>query len=121
MKLSDIIRWYSKLEVQKEIILSCENKEVAYKLKSGSFGKRPNILQYPNDILNLVRIGATSFHISIENWEDPLKLNSESSSHFLMEQRIGWDLIIDIDCDNFEYSSYAVSGTQIRIHSPQHF
>ena len=104
MKLSDIIRWYSKLDVQKEIISSCENKEVAYKLKSGSFGKRPNILQYPNDILNLVRIGATSFHISIENWDDPLKLNSESSAHFLREQRNGWDLIIDIDCDNFEYS-----------------
>ena len=104
MKHSDIIRWYSNIEVQKSIINFCENKEVAVKLRTGSFGKRPNIIQYPNDILTLVRNGASSFHISIENWMDPLKLSSESSNHFLNEQRIGWDLIIDIDSNNFEYS-----------------
>ena len=47
MKQSDIIKWYSRQEVGLEIVKSSENKEVAVRLISGNFGKRPNVLQFP--------------------------------------------------------------------------
>ena len=104
MKQSDIIRWYSRPEIAAAIVESAENKEVAIQLNSGAFGKRPNILQFPGDVNELTRKGATSFHISVENWSDPLLLGPESTDQMLTELRIGWDLIIDIDCPWFEYS-----------------
>ena len=105
MKQSDIIRWYSRQEVGLEIIKSAENKEVAVRLVSGNFGKRPNVLQFPRDVSDFARSGVTSFHISVENWSDPLRLSGESTEHFMNELRESWDLIIDIDCPWFEYSS----------------
>ena len=42
MKQSDIIKWYSRQEVGLGIVKSAENKEVAVRLVSGNFGKRPN-------------------------------------------------------------------------------
>jgi len=105
MKQSDIIRWYSRQEVGLGIIKSAENKEVAVRLVSGNFGKRPNVLQFPRDVSDFARSGVTSFHISVENWSDPLRLSGESTEHFMNELRESWDLIIDIDCPWFEYSS----------------
>ena len=104
MKQSDIIRWYSRKEVGTEIVKSAENKEVAIRLVSGSFGKRPNVLQFPKDVSDFARMGVTSFHISVETWEDPLRLSGESTEHLMNEIRSSWDLIIDIDCPWFEYS-----------------
>ncbi len=104
MKQSDIIRWYSRQDVGLAIVKASENKEVAVRLVSGGFGKRPNVLQFPKDVSNFARSGVTSFHISVENWSDPLRLSSESTEHFMSELRESWDLIIDIDCPWFEYS-----------------
>ncbi len=104
MKQSEIIRWYSRTDVGLKIVESADNKEVAVQLLSGRFGKRPNVLQFPKDVSDFARNGVTSFHISVENWEDPLRLSSESTEHFLNEIRQSWDLIIDIDCPWFEYS-----------------
>ena len=104
MKQSDIIRWYSRTDVGLKIVESADNKEVAVQLLSGRFGKRPNVLQFPKDVSDFARNGVTSFHISVENWDDPLRLSGESTEHFLNELRKSWDLIIDIDCPWFEYS-----------------
>ncbi len=72
-----------------------------------SFGKRPDTLQYPSDILSLVKKGATSFHASEEIWRDVLKINSDMSQGELNELRSSWDLLIDIDSPYLDYSKIA--------------
>lgn len=72
-----------------------------------SFGKRPDCLQYPTDIINLVNKGATSFHASEEIWNDPLQINSNMSPSELSEVRKSWDLLIDIDSPFLDYSKIA--------------
>lgn len=104
MKQSEAIKWYSRTEIASAIVKSAENKEVAFMLQSGSYGRRPKVLQFPADVKSFARDGATSFHISIENFSDPLKLGPETTEHMLTELRQSWDLIIDIDCPWFEYS-----------------
>jgi hypothetical protein len=104
MKQSDVIKWYSQPEIALAIVNSSENKEVAILLNKGSFGKRPQILQFPADVKAFARKGTTSFHISVENFSDPLKLSPETTEAELTELREGWDLIIDIDCPWFDYS-----------------
>ena len=104
MKQSDVIRWYSRQDIALAIAQSAENKEVAVLLNKGGFGKRPQILQFPADVKEFARRGTTSFHISVENFSDPLKLSPETTEGQLKELREGWDLIIDIDCPWFDYS-----------------
>nr|MBC8435050.1 hypothetical protein [archaeon] len=104
MKQSDVIRWYSRQDIALAIAQSAENKEVAVLLNKGGFGKRPQILQFPADVKEFARRGTTSFHISVENFSDPLKLSPETTEGQLKELRTGWDLIIDIDCPWFDYS-----------------
>ncbi|MCK4589888.1 MAG: hypothetical protein KAT77_05560, partial [Nanoarchaeota archaeon] len=67
----------------------------------------PDILQYPNDILELAKKGATSFHTSEERWLNPLQLNPDLKKRELDNLRIGWDLVLDIDCKFIEYSKIA--------------
>jgi len=102
----EILKYYSRKEIQEEIIEHAKNKEIAIKYDYG-FGKRPDTLQYPNDIVELVKKGATSFHCSEELWKNPLQLSPSMKKKDLDELRIGWDLIIDIDCPVLEYSKIA--------------
>ncbi len=95
--------YYSKPEVQKAIFEFCENRETIPRFFEG-FGKRPDSLQYPNDVFELVKKGATSFHCSEEIWQDPLKLVTGMSEKQANELRTGWDLIIDIDSKYIDYS-----------------
>ena len=103
MRLSEAIGYYSKPGVAEELVRFSENREVAVQF-TDKFGKRPDILQYPSDVIKAVRRGATSFHCSEEKWQNPLSLNQESTKKDLDDLRIGWDLIIDIDCKIFEWS-----------------
>lgn len=105
--MSTLLRWYKKTEVREAMIKSAENKEVAVVYGEKGYGKRPDVLIYPNDILEFVQKGATSFHCSEENWSNPLQLTSESSKNDLDGLRAGWDLVLDIDCKFFEYSKIA--------------
>ncbi|MBU4308507.1 MAG: hypothetical protein KJ566_01810 [Nanoarchaeota archaeon] len=98
--------YYSKPEIQKAIFDFCQNRETIPRFFEG-FGKRPDCFQYPNDIFELVKKGATSFHCSEEIWQDPLKLVTGMSEKQANELRTGWDLIIDIDCKWFDYSKLA--------------
>ena len=88
--------YYSQPKIQ-EILLSFGiNREVVPRYFEG-FGKRPDTLQYPSDIMGLVNKGATSFHASEEIWRDPLAINADMSTGDLTALRISWDLLIDID------------------------
>lgn len=98
--------YYSNPKIQEYLIDFAKNREVIPRYFE-NFGKRPDSLVYPSDILGLVKKGATSFHSSEELWEDPLKLSSESSVEELNALRISWDLLIDIDSPYLDLSKIA--------------
>ena len=95
--------YYSRKDVQKAIFEFSEGREIVPRYFEG-FGKRPDSLQYPGDVFELVRKGATSFHCSEEIWKDPLKISTEMNRKQLDELRIGWDLLFDIDSKYLDYS-----------------
>lgn len=97
-------KYYSKKEIQEAIFFNSKNREVAVSFADKGFGKRPDILQYPNDILELAKQGATSFHFSEEHWSNPLLLKPGMTKQQLDELRTGFDLILDIDCPHLEYA-----------------
>ena len=98
--------YYSRQDVQKAILEFCKDRETVPRYYEG-FGKRPDSLQFPQDIIQQVKNGATSFHCSEELWQDPLAISTELDKEKLNELRKGWDLLIDIDCKWFDYSKKA--------------
>ncbi|MFH0869149.1 MAG: hypothetical protein V1839_02900 [archaeon] len=103
MRLSELIRYYTTQGIAAELLEYSESREAAVQF-GDMFGKRPDALQFPSDIENAVRKGATSFHCSEERWLNPMQLKQESTKKELDELRVGWDLILDIDCKIFEWS-----------------
>ncbi|MEK6945891.1 MAG: DNA primase small subunit domain-containing protein [Nanoarchaeota archaeon] len=95
--------YYSNPKVQKTIFDFCQNRETVPRYFEG-FGKRPDSLQYPGDIFELVKKGATSFHCSEEIWKDPLKISTNMNEQQFDELREGWDFLIDIDSKYIDYS-----------------
>ena len=55
--------YYKRKEIQEEILYNARNREAVAKFRD-SFPKRPDILKYTGDILELAKQGATSFHAS---------------------------------------------------------
>lgn len=104
MRQSEVIKFYSRKDVCNEIVRFAKNREVAARFRQGSFGKRPDVIQFPQDIISQVREGVISFHASEERWSDPLKITQELNSKEINELRDGWDLILDIDCKDVEFS-----------------
>lgn len=100
------LSYYSRQDISKVIFDFSRNREVVPRYFEG-FGKRPDALQYPSDILAFVKKGATSFHCSEEIWKDPLQLSTELNEEQLAELREGWDLLIDIDSRYLDYSKIA--------------
>jgi len=98
--------YYSNPKVQEAMVKFSQNREVVPRYMDG-FGKRPDSVQYPSDIMALVNKGATSFHASEEIWNDPLKINSEMTLEELNSNRRGWDLLIDIDSPYVDVSKEA--------------
>jgi hypothetical protein len=101
LTLRDTLLHYKRPEVQKEIVKSAKNREVGV-MFNNKFGKRPDSLNYPGDVLEFVRKGATSFHLSEELWQDPLQIKTDMSKRETSELRIGWDLVLDIDFEVWE-------------------
>lgn len=109
----EILKFYSRRDIQKEIVSIASNREfqVWFKNSNGEIirGKRPDIIQFEGDILELAKQGATSFHISEERWKNPLELKPGMTQKQLSDLRIGWDLVLDIDCNFLEYSKIAAN------------
>ena len=91
------MKHYSNKKVQEFLIKTSKNREITAMFGKDSFGKRPDILQFENDVLEFVKKGATSFHFSEEHWSNPLTLKSGMTKSQLDQLRTGWDLILDID------------------------
>ncbi len=98
--------YYSRSDVRKAIYEFSKNRECVPRYFEG-FGKRPDAFQYDSDILSYAKKGATSFHCSEEIWQDPLELSTELKEDEIKKLRVGWDLLIDIDCKYIEYSKKA--------------
>jgi hypothetical protein len=103
--------YYSRLEIQKIIFEFSKNREISPRYFEG-FGKRPDTLQFRGDVFGLVKKGGTSFHCSEELWSDPLKIETGMSEREANKIRIGWDLLIDIDCEEgMDYSARIAKAT----------
>src|SRR3989338_8043446 len=97
------LQFYAKRSVASAIIDIAQHREVAVRYKD-SFGKRPDVLLYESDVLECAKQGATSFHISEERWQDPLRIETGMTRKQLDELRSGWDLLLDIDSPFLEFS-----------------
>ena len=103
-EISQRILHYKRKDIQRLIVESAPNREVGTRFGNKGFGRRPDVLIYENDILEGVKKGVTSFHISEERWQNPLDLETGLNKKQLDELRIGWDLVLDIDCPHWYYS-----------------
>lgn len=98
--------YYSRKEVQKELIRLAKDREV--QAWFGEFrGRRPEVVNFEGDINDLIKQGMTSFHISEERWKDPTILEAGIGKKDLDNLRIGWDLLLDLDSKNLEFSFIA--------------
>ena len=95
---------YKRKDIQMEMVREAMNKEIAISFSGKGYGKRPDALNYPNDVLTLAKKGATSFHGSEELWSNPLNIVTGASKKETEELRTGWDFIIDIDCPYWKLS-----------------
>ena len=100
---STCLKFYKREDIQKAMVEHAQNKELGVRYGDG-FGKRPDILMYPNEVLELAKQGVTSFHCSEEVWDNPLGISSDLTRKNLDELRAGWDLVLDIDCPDWEIS-----------------
>lgn len=98
----NFVEYYSQEGVIEKLLELGKNREVVGVYSDGSFSKRPNTLVYPADIEAMVKSGVVEFHSSIEIWSNPLKISNNYD-----DLRVGWDIILDLDCKKFEYSKIA--------------
>ncbi len=121
--ISTLLKYYKRPEIQEALVKAAEQKEIAVSYGGTGYGKRPDVLQYPKDILEAVKQGATSFHCSEELWKNPLQIVTGMRPEEMNELRAGWDLILDIDCPELEYSKIAADllVQALRHHGVQHF
>lgn len=102
--------YYSRPDIQEVIFKFSKNREVSPRYYEG-FGKRPDSLQFKGDVLSLAKKGATSFHCSEELWKDPLEIKTGMDKKEADNLRLGWDLLIDIDCEHgIKYSKLAAES-----------
>lgn len=99
--------YYSREDVQQALLEVAKDREVVSVYKDGNFGKRPNIIVYPQDILQEVKQGAIAFHGSVERWKQPMKLTSGLLKEEMDKLRKGFDVLIDIDVKDFELAKIA--------------
>ena len=70
MFLAKTLSFYKRKDIQEEIVKQAKDKEIAFRFGE-VFGKRPETLSYPDDVLELAKQRATSFHCSEELWSNP--------------------------------------------------
>jgi DNA primase catalytic subunit len=97
------LQYYKRREVQEAILRHAQDREVSPRYGEG-FGKRPDTITYPTDILEFAKRKATSFHVSEERWENPLDIKTGASRKEMNTLRKGWDLVLDIDAKDWEIS-----------------
>ncbi len=95
---STLLLHYKRKDIQEAMVAHAKDREVAIKFGDSGFGQRPQILAYPNDILESAMQGATSFHCSEERWKNPIQLSPSLQRREMEDLRLAWDLVLDVDC-----------------------
>ncbi len=103
---STTLKFYKRRDIQEAIVEHAAGREFSVRYGE-TFGKRPDILQYPQEIIELALQNATSFHCSEERWNNPSALRTDMRREEMDALRQGWDLMLDIDCAVLEYSTIA--------------
>lgn len=122
-KINNIsLTYYSRKDIQEAIFNFCLGRETIPR-HFDNFGKRPDILEYPSDIIQQVKQGWTSFHCSEELWKNPLELSTDLKPEQMNDLRKGWDLLIDIDSKYLDYSKIACNLIieALKFHSIRNF
>jgi hypothetical protein len=101
--ISKALRYYKRRDVQEAIVAHTQGREVSPRYGEG-FGKRPDVLTYPQDVVEFAKRKATSFHVSEERWENPLSVVTGMPRRELDDLRTGWDLVLDIDAKDWDIS-----------------
>ena len=101
------VSYYSRLDIQNAMFQFCKNRETVANHNNNFFAKRPDTFDYPSDILNQAKNGATSFHTSEEIWTNPLDINTDMTPQQYNQIKTGWDLLIDIDSPFLDYGKIA--------------
>ena len=101
------LSYYARKEIQQAMFEFCKHRETVANFNNKFFAKRPDTFDYPTDIINAARQGATSFHCSEEIWDNPLDINTDMTPDQYNEIKIGWDLLIDIDSPYLDYGKIA--------------
>lgn len=103
MHMALFLQYYKRRDVQEAILRHAQNREVSPRYGEG-FGKRPDVLLNPADIMEFAKKKTTSFHVSEERWENPLLVQTGMPRKELDSLRSGWDLVLDIDAPDWEIS-----------------
>jgi len=105
--ISEIARkYYARPEIKAVLLEHAKQREVVAKYYD-KYGKRPDVLEYAKDIDYFLANNTTSFHCSVELWKNPLELSKQLSEAEINALRVGWDLLLDIDCKFLDYSKEA--------------
>lgn len=103
MKVSENIKYYSREDISRAIFSAAKDREIQVWFFD-RVGSRPEVLEYPREVADFARKGASSFHCSEERWEDARRLSPNLTPAELNSMRVGWDLVLDIDFPDFNIS-----------------
>lgn len=99
MDRNKIIDYYRQEDIASSILRVSKDREIGGTLYNSKYTSRPNVLQYKNDLMGMVKKGSVAFHASVERWKNPMKLDTKMREEEMDRLRKGWDLILDIDSD----------------------
>lgn len=105
MNQRQIFDYYSREDIQEELLRLAKNKEIVGVFRNGSYGERPNTFIYPQDIISTVKSGSVEFHFSLEYWKNPIQIKKTNYEQL----RSGFDFILDIDCKDTEHGKIAAN------------
>jgi len=104
MFLSKSLKYYKKPRVKEAIANAAVDREISVLFDCKFFGKRPDVINYPEDVMALALKKASSFHCSEERWYSPLQIKTGQTRREADELRKGWDLVLDVDCPHWYFS-----------------
>jgi len=111
MNQFEILRYYSRPDIQKAMLSIAKDREVVGSLKDGSYLNRPDIILYPKDIVERAKRGVVAFHCSVEKWTQPMQLSLGLNPKEMDNLRKSFDFILDIDAKS--KLEHAVIGTKV--------
>ncbi len=94
-----IKEYYLRPEIIEKMYGLCEGREVIPVFCGSKFGRRPASVQFTGDLKYMIQKGATSFHCSLEHWNNPLLLSNNMKKNDMDDIRSGWDIFFDIDAN----------------------